>query len=490
MKQAPDNDSVNDDIKRIGLAPLVVFLTVAAADGEVDDKEIKCFSKLLQREDYMILTAAMANTGMSLPEMISYTQNNLKDPHAELLEINELLETILSEEAAFQFKATLLKLAKSIAEASGGLFGLFGSKISKNEKIALALVANALGLLKEERSVDQRSQTHYKDQAFLPDNMFPALKPATWGAESKDQVVMGCIYGDCEIKPDEPVVAYAIDSDETIQFIPKNKLNKNLTLRQIHAKAIENLEKRLQEKGEWIKIKQPLPDCGPSYCEGLLYTGDYYCSEALLSTNILKRAHEKLDAAMLMAIAPVRGQLYITKLLSEGKPEVDKIVFAVIALKKYFNPPEAPIAPNIWIVRNGQLVGHVQGMDEFIKKARKAAEIERKEEDSKIEHDAVTFEEQNGFGLELNVVAKDMEILLKNLQYVIRSYLVKVSKEDAFTGVLKCSIDITDPSYKNETKENMVKLLDNMFEFLSKQFDTIGLKASNGTAIRMSYQLI
>jgi hypothetical protein len=489
MNPTPNPEAVEEDIRRIGLAPLVVFYIIAAADGDIDAKEIKCFSKLLQKEEYRVLTAAMANTGMSFPEMLSHTQQNLKDPHAELVGINTILGKLVSEESAFQFKAALLKLGKGIAEASGGLFGLFGNKISKNEAMALALIADALGLLKD-KPANPETEAKYMDKADFPDNMFPLLKPSTWAEESKGEVVQRCIYGDCEIKPDEPVVAYAIDSDQTVVFVASKEIHGDVTLSQVHAKAMENLEKRLVQNGEWEKIHVPLPDAETPHFEGLLYTGDYYCSEALLSTNILKRAHEKLDAALLMVIAPVRGRLYVTKLMSEGKPEVDKIAFAAYALKNYFNPPEAPIAPNVWIVRNGKLVGHVDGMDEFIEKAREHAELERKEEDSKLGHKAVAFKDQSGFGLALSIEAEDIEIMLKNLQYVIRNYLVEASKKDAFSGQLKCSINITDPAYGAATKKIVVKYLDDMFEFLGNQFETLGLKAADGTAVRMSYQLV
>ncbi len=479
----------------IARAPGIVFLLVAAADGKIDNKEIKQFAKLLKSPDYEILVAAMQQAGQSLLDLLTDVQNSQLQPLEELKQLREILDNYFPEDAALLYKSTLLKLAIGTAQASGGLFGIFGNKIGKEEEIVLAMIVSVLGLLEDtsqqtdvsSNSEDLSSQLDYHSMDDLPDHLYPVLKPADWAENAKDDVVIRGIYAENDIRANEPVVGYALDLPETIQFLSKDSVSENLSIEDIHSKALHNLDQRLLAGTKWQELNYQLPDEPELEVSGLVLTGDYYSSEALLSNVLLKIAHRKLDAEMLMVIAPERGKLFATKIISEGdNPEPDRLMFASMAVANYFNPEQAPISPNVWIVRNEKLVGQIQGMDAVLEGAKKHAENTIEENDKKLTHSANIFEEANGIGVKVAVVAHDMDVMLTNLQHVIRGYVQQAIQQKTFNGSMRVSVDIQDPSYAPEMKNYLTDQLGDMSEFLSNQFVSLGMVCADKTHVKLS----
>jgi len=473
-------------------APILVFLMVAAADGKVDRKEAKRFAKLLQSPDYEIFTALFALSDVSPLDLLEQVQASLTDPKAELEAVRHAIDSTLAPDNAINFKAGLLNLGKEIAEASGGLFGIFGSKISDEEKLAITVIAMGLGLIDEQG----RSQVNKAPESppaaqltkeDLPETVLPILKPADW-ASGADGVLMRGIFDNLEIREGEPVVCYAIDLPETVAFLNEEQLDGGLSQSDLDRHAIDNLEKRLSTV-EWHKLEQELGLEGMGTVDGLILTGDYYCSEALLAPDIMRRAHEALDAAMLMAVAPVRGELYVTKLVSETEPEPERLAFAHFAISRFFNPPQAPIAPNVYIVRNGRLVGHVAGMDDIIDSARESAEKDIAEETDTLRHSAEAVATDSGVGLRVSVTAEDVEVMLRELQHVLRHYLMQMIDNEEFTGETHIDIDVADVDGTQIDRTDLVSEIDDMFAFLHRQFAGMGIKTANGDSIQLAYQL-
>jgi len=71
-----------------------------------------------------------------------------RNPVEDLQRVAAILDTHYPNEAEV-FKRTLVAIAIKIANASGGFLGM-GSKISKDEKIAIAAIAVTLGLAGDE----------------------------------------------------------------------------------------------------------------------------------------------------------------------------------------------------------------------------------------------------------------------------------------------------------------------------------------------------
>ncbi len=493
------NEMSQEILQHLAKAPALIFLLVAAADGKVDKKEIAQFRKILQDPAYQPLFAAMRETEMDVGQLLAALKDNGRSPIDELTILRKILESLMPEEAATAYKIMLLKLAKSIAEASGGFLGVFGSKISKEEKNAIAAIAATLGLLETGATSEaaapaqpaaDSSAPAYSSAAELPDNLFPALKPADWAQSARKHAVVKDIFSDNSGNEQDPVVAYAIDSPTQVQFVNKIDLASSLTVDELHQRALANLEKRLETACEWQEFKADSGNAEIGEVKGLVLKGDYFASEAMLSEKILRQAHEQLDAALLMVIAPFRGELFASHLMSETDIEVDRALFAALAIKRHYYPDQAPISPNAWIVRNGKVVGHIAGMDGIIDIAKKYAEADLVAEAETLEHSATTYESDDGLGVNLHVVAHDVEIMLKNLQFVLRDCINDYVGVDNFKGSIDVDIELKDDRVEASMKDGLSAEMDSMFAFLNEQLAPINSQRSDANPILLAYRWV
>lgn len=144
--QETSNDSI---METLIYAPMLVFFMVAASDGNVDKKEIAEFQKELIKGilvESELLNEVLLQVVMRFEELASnIIQKKISVPE-KLVDIRMVLDDELSPEDALSFKKSMITIGKNIAQASGGLFGMFGSKISKEEKRALSALATLLGI--------------------------------------------------------------------------------------------------------------------------------------------------------------------------------------------------------------------------------------------------------------------------------------------------------------------------------------------------------
>lgn len=493
------NDPQIEVMQHLATAPALVFLIVAASDGKIDAKEIKQFGKILQDKAYEPLFVAMQQTNLSMSDLILSVKGSKRSPLEDLLLIRQILDKLMPSDMAQTYKIMLLMLAKSIAEASGGFLGIFGSKISKEEKIAIAAIASALGVLEDGKQTGSQSsqstaaaalaQTKYQSAEDLPNNLFPALKPEAWGKEAKGSILIGSIFEAADPIPYEPVIGYAIDNPETIVFLNSNMIAGSLTADAVHHRALQNLEARLVGNAKWHPLEHHIESSPIGPISGLVLAGDYYCSEAMLSETMLQQAHHKLDSDLIMVMAPERGKLFAAQIVSQQDPEPERLIFASVAIAQYFNPEQAPISPNVWISHNGKIVGHIKGMDDIIATAKKNAEADIQREDDQLPHQAVTFADGNGIGIRLNVQALDIEVMFKNLQHIIRNCVQYGLENEKFTGAINVDLEIKDARFNPAMLEEMKKDLDSMFEFLNNQCSSLGYKGMDNSAIRLNYEV-
>ena len=235
----------------------------------------------------------------------------------------------------------------------------------------MMLKMNLLLLLKAEP--ENPVKPKYSSSAHLPNTLFPALLSADWMEKADADIVSKRIHEYNALASREPMIAYAFETPERVEFLTLSCIKDSLSVEQIHLKAIQNLENRLDGLIEWKVLNF---DAGVNHqgaASGLVLTGDYYCSEALLSQKLLCLAHQKLNTDLLMAIAPVQGELYATKLVSVEQSEPERLIFVRFAVSHYFNPQQAQISPNVWIIRKGIVAGYVPGMDQIIEEAKQNA---------------------------------------------------------------------------------------------------------------------
>jgi hypothetical protein len=125
----------------IAAAPVIVFMLVAAADGQVDAREVTAFGKKL--------TASLAGGGRvmkgaaarALPNLALLTEK-LAESGVEgmanlLVAARQMVDETVGRGEGHRFASALYALGESVASASGGGFFGLGSKISAEERVIL-----------------------------------------------------------------------------------------------------------------------------------------------------------------------------------------------------------------------------------------------------------------------------------------------------------------------------------------------------------------
>lgn len=482
-------ESTRQISETLARAPVLMFLLVAAADGQVDKKELRTFQKLLAGKKYEVLLAMMQQSPASAQETIVRLMSDGRPLRDQLLELSDTLDAAMPADTARTIKMILVAFAKEIAEASGGFLGLFGSKVSDEETAALAVIAHSFGLLggASHAGAGAAPPPPFEE---VPRNLFPVLKSEDWGRQSRAHVVLRNVHGTEENRDGEPVVGYAIDADETVEFVNPDRLGPGMSLDTLHAGAVANLEARLKDKGAWRSLKLDLSDNGHGIVAGLVFDGDFYCSEALLSENILKQAHAKLDSAFLILAVPERGMLFATDPIDPENIDPAKVAFMMVAIKPYFNSHAAPIAPTVWVSRNGRIVGTMSGTDDVVEAARRAAEEDRTREDSTLQCTVSRTGAGDAFGLCLTVVARDLDVMFKNLQHLIRNHSLAVSKEAQYTGALHVVLTVEDPDYDPAQREGLGEALDELFNFLTGQIQSLFDRSECAKRVALTYSIV
>ncbi|MCH2207864.1 MAG: hypothetical protein MK132_18580 [Lentisphaerales bacterium] len=121
--------------------PVGIFILIAAADGEIDNKEVMSFinsvgeigGKQQVPSQIRAIFKALPNSVKNLIDEYTPKQETPEKLYDLVLESSECVKETYSEEIAQRFNGILVELATNIAKASGGFFGL-GSKIDRSEK--------------------------------------------------------------------------------------------------------------------------------------------------------------------------------------------------------------------------------------------------------------------------------------------------------------------------------------------------------------------
>jgi hypothetical protein len=127
--------------------PVWAFLLTAAADGNVDKKEVEAFAKelaetMLYKDE--LAREVFMSTATRLDSILPSTTAAPAAVIAGLKSAGEIVDAKCPANAE-AFKGSVLNICRNVAEASGG--GLFGGKkVSDLEKTALVVVATSLGV--------------------------------------------------------------------------------------------------------------------------------------------------------------------------------------------------------------------------------------------------------------------------------------------------------------------------------------------------------
>lgn len=130
-------------------SPVVVFALIASADGSIDKKEVQSFQHQLIQGlvvDNPMIQQLMIDVIPNLESLMREVLEGHVDPKLILESITASVDEKLSMEDAMHYKLSLIQMGKTIAESSGGILGILGNKISKEEEQALAALTIILNI--------------------------------------------------------------------------------------------------------------------------------------------------------------------------------------------------------------------------------------------------------------------------------------------------------------------------------------------------------
>ncbi len=140
----------SEEWRTLQRAPLWVLTIAGAADQNLDKKEVEAFLKELQEAALYkgelareLLLSLVSDFNAIFAEFMAYLKSQ-PDLMGSLGKIADILESKATPDEALKFKGAMILVGTKIAEASGGGLLGAGSKVSQQEKKALAALVVGL----------------------------------------------------------------------------------------------------------------------------------------------------------------------------------------------------------------------------------------------------------------------------------------------------------------------------------------------------------
>lgn len=134
-------------------APVAVFCLVAGADRKIDSKEINAFQRELVKGvsvESKTLQKVLMEAASDFQPMVKYLLSDEVDLDSIMPRVVKVLDSRLTAQEAMHFKVSLLRIGTLVAQASGGVLGIFGDKVCKAEKSVLADLTTLFGLVESQ----------------------------------------------------------------------------------------------------------------------------------------------------------------------------------------------------------------------------------------------------------------------------------------------------------------------------------------------------
>lgn len=138
----------DEEFQTLLRSPLLVLFLTRGANDKISKKELEALRKLLlngEKYQNRLFSRVIANIINDLSSMAEERAGSSPPRFEDLIEIRRIIDSRTLPEQGRAFKKALLALGWDIARVSGGFFG-FGVKVGKNEKAALAGIAQYLGV--------------------------------------------------------------------------------------------------------------------------------------------------------------------------------------------------------------------------------------------------------------------------------------------------------------------------------------------------------
>jgi len=160
-----------------------------------------------------------------------------------------------------------------------------------------------------------------------------------------DEVVWKPVLAD-DVPSDLPVIVCGIDGESTFGMIRREALAKPADT--ALAEAIANLA------AESVQCER----FALGELEVAFVTGSFYAAEKILDRELMSTFHDELDAEVLVAATPARGQLLVAAATHDATSLAQ---FAQLARRRHDEAGGRAISPAVLLVTKGRVAGYVRG---------------------------------------------------------------------------------------------------------------------------------
>lgn len=142
-----------EDTETLASAPILAFSLIArSTTGIIDKKAIETFkSQMLSSciQDNAFTQSIVLHTISKFDVLCEDILNDPQDPNFGLASVVYILADKVHQTDAIHFRNYLLSLAQSVAEISGGFLGIFGNRVTKQDRHAIESLERTLNFALE-----------------------------------------------------------------------------------------------------------------------------------------------------------------------------------------------------------------------------------------------------------------------------------------------------------------------------------------------------
>ena len=172
-----------------------------------------------------------------------------------------------------------------------------------------------------------------------------------------DEVVWKPVLAD-DVPSDLPIIVCGIDGESTFGMVRREALGRPVDA--AFAEAVANLA------DEEIEVQQlALGDLDIA-----LVTGSFYAAEKILDRALMSELHDELDADLLVAATPARGQLLVAAATEEPTHLAQ---FTQLTRRRHDEAGGRAISPAVLLVARGRVAGYVRGPGDRDDRAERAS---------------------------------------------------------------------------------------------------------------------
>lgn len=298
--------------------------------------------------------------------------------------------------------------------------------------------------------------------ALQPVHFFPLIKSNNWAQQIQTNSICTRPFfaGDID-SVRNPVISYCLDMGENVTFLKKKDMSSDMTTDHLHDQAMQYLHIALADVAGWqdIDFGDDLPNMNV-----ITLSGNFYCSEGILSSKIMQRAHKKLNTDLLAVSIPYRGKMFA---IDARDQEQHLRRFVMANIRQYFSANNSYISPIIWNVADGNIIGYMQNT-ETLERIIEVDMLSGKQlKDTEIQVSGMAFHETEGHTILLLFITKNWKLLVHTAEHVSQTITLKYNRDKNLSGRIKLVILLTE-TIKSQ-KSGVTEQMEQLVSFLNHQ---------------------